>query len=781
MIRGPGAAVALLSAGSLAYEILLVRVFGIEQFHHIAYMAVSVAMLGVGASGTLVALVAAWPPERALAWWRRSAAVGAAALVAMPLAVRLVPLDLTQLPWDLSQVFRLGLVYALLALPFAATSLAILLALRLAPERTGRLYGASFAGAGMGALAAIGVLWLLSPVRALALPGLLGSAGALVATGITTAWPGLLAMATAGVALAVGSSTLQPRVNPYKGLPQVEAFPDARRVAERTSPVGWVVAVDAPAFRYAPGLSLGFTGTFPRQTAVFVDGEIAGAVTDWTTAPDGTALRWLPTALPYALAPGSVLVLGAGGGTEVEVALAHGASPVVAVELHPALVELAHESLGDSPVRFVAGDARAFVARSDQRFDLITLGPSGALGTTAAGVHALGEDFLHTSEAYESYLRHLTPHGVLAVTQWLRIPPRDNVRTILTAAAALRELRPLSLHRDLVVARSWGTATVLAKPEGFIPEEIVLLRRITGGLSFDLDWYPGIDTAALRPINALDEPVLTRAAAAALASPEEAERFARDYPFHVAPATDSRPYPHHFLDLRALSRLARADRGTWLPFVEWGYLALVATLAQSAVLAALCMIVPLVIARRREAGQPDRGRIAGYFGAIGLAYLAAEIAAIQQLQLLLGHPVYAVAVALAGLLIFSGAGSMWSDGVAPARGRALSFALAALLVAYAGILLPLIHALEPASLMVRAAAGLLLLAPFATLMGTPFPLGVRHLAPSGQRLAWAWAANGFASVVAAPLAALITVELGSPALFLLAAVGYGLAGILAKA
>lgn len=785
--RGLSAAVALLSAANLAYEILLVRVFTIEHFHHIAYMAVGVAMLGLGASGTLVALAAPWSAEQTERRWRWSAAAGALTLVGVPAAARLVPLELTQLPWDPSQLWRLATLYALLALPFAATSLAILIALRVTPERTGRLYGASFAGAGAGALLAVAALWWLSPSDALWAPAILGSGGALAATGISASGPSLAATATAGAAaLLAALHRSDPRVNAYKGLAQVEAFPEARRVAEVTSPVGWVVAVDAPAFRYAPGLSLGFRGAFPLQTGVFVDGEVAGAVSDWRMAADREVLRWLPTALPYAVAPRSVLVLGAGSGTDVDVALAHGASRVVAVELHPALLALAPETYRDPRVQTIAGEVRGFVGRSRDRFDLVSLGPSGTLGATAAGVHALGEDFMHTVEAYGAYLQRLTDRGVLAITQWLRTPPRNTVRTILTVAAALRDAEPTRLPQTLVVARSWGTATVLAKPSGFLADEIAQLQAVAASRGFDLDWFPGIDTAKLEPMHVLGEPALTRTAAAALTSRQAAAQFARQYPFRVAPATDARPYPHHFLDRRALWRLLRTERGSWLPFVEWGYLALVATLAQSTMLAGILILVPVMVRRRRpgsgkgEARRTSLAPVLAYFSAIGLAYLAAEIAVLQQFQLLLGHPVYAVAVTLAGVLVFSGVGSAWSDRWNPEIGRTAAAGLALALALYALVLLPVAQTLTGASLTFRAFAGLLLLAPVGALMGCPFPTGVRRLVRTEDGLAWAWAANGFASAVTAPLAALIAVEWGSRVLLLLAGLSYGMAALVGK-
>lgn len=785
-------AVALLSAGTLAYEILLVRVFAIEQFHHFAYMAIGVAMLGFGASGTLWAL--AGRPERATRWLAWAAVLAAGSLVASPALAHRIELDPTQLAWDLRAWPRLALLYLLLALPFGAGALAILLTLTAECERPGRIYGASFWGAGLGAALALAILWLAPPARALALPATLASLGALAAA--RGAAGARLARAGAWLAVAVGAGAwLRPpwrlHITPYKALPQVEAYPDARRLAERTSPVGWVVAVQAPAFRYAPGLSLAFRGDFPRQTALFVDAQIADATAAWQS--DSAAARvldWLPSALPYALGDRErVLVLGAGGGSEVWNALTHRARWVTAVELQPDLVRLATglaplppaETTG-ARVEWVVGDARSYVARSRERFDLVTLGPAGGFGTTAAGVYSLSEDFLHTVDAYVAYLERLSDRGVLAVTRWLTVPPRANVRVILTAAEALRRVGAAALPRGLVVVRSWGTATVMVKPAGFSASEIAALGRWATERRFDLDWYPGLGAPAVG-FNLLDEPTLFRAAAAAVSGPAGAARFAATYPFAVAPVDDARPYPHHFLRTRSLGAFLRSSRGNWLPFAEWGYVALLATLCQSVVLAGLLTLAPVAIRRRPGRGAGPRWlALVGYFAAIGLAYLAAEIAAIQQLSLLLGHPVYAVAAVLAALLGCSGAGSAWSDRLAARRGWIAAATLAALLALYAALLLGLVHRFEPAPLAVRAAVAVFALVPPACLMGFPFPLGLRALAGTdGTSIAWAWAANGFASVVAAPLAALVALEAGSPALFLVAAGGYAAAaGLLSQ-
>jgi hypothetical protein len=776
-------AVLALSGGTLAYEVLLVRVFAIEQFHHFAYLAVGVAMLGFGASGTALAVLQARRPIRPDSWLAAAALATPLALLAVPAATDLLPIDPTRLAWDLGQCARLLILQALLAVPFALGGLGTLAALLAAEDRPGLVYSASFLGAGVGALAAVAVLAWLDPERALALPPLLAvPAGFAVARAAPRPrwWRALAALLLLGAGTSAVRSPWRLELLPYKGLAQVRAFPGARVVAERTSPTGWMVAVAAPAFRFAPGLSLGYRGEFPAQTAVFVDGELAGAVASWSAA-SRALLDWQPAALPYALGkPRRVLLLTPGGAHEVASALTHDSGEITAVELQPGVAALARridigEGLrgADAPVTWAIGDGRRFLAHTRYRYDLVILGPFAG-GGPGAGMVSLREDFLHTVEGYLRCLEALTPGGVLAVTNWLTVPPRAEVRSVLTAAVALRRLGRGDPAAGLVVVRSWGTVTILVKPDGFSPADLDRITRWTAARWFDVDWRPGLAAPRTR-FNFVDAPVLFEAARAAVGGEETAAHFTATYPFDVGPATDARPYPHAFLGRRTLRLMLGRSRSDWLPFAEWGYLAVLATLAQGAVLAALLLALPALFVRGRASGERG-GPLLWYFGSLGLAYLLAEIAAIQQLTLLLGHPVYAVAAVLAAMLVGSGLGSAWSDRLAPTRARGLTLGLALACGALAVGLLPLVHAVEGAGLGARALTAALVLGPLAAVMGMPFPLGLRRLAGDDTaRVAWAWAANGFASVVAAPLAALIALEAGSQAVFGVAAAAYAVA------
>ncbi len=775
------AAVLFVSAATLAYEVLLVRAFSIQYFNHLAFMAIGVAMLGMGGAGVLLALLGNVKIERGRRWFVWATLFTAMALIVSPYLVDRVALDPTQILWNPDQWVQLGVVYVLLALPFGFGAVVVLLGLMQVPERTGRVYGASFLGAALGALLSLAILTVAMPDRALAVPAMVASVGAVAAvvalpSGSRRSAGVVAPLVTLLAAIAFIRPPWTIEVSPHKAMPQVEAFPNAELLGVGPSPAGWVAAVRAPGFRYAPGLSIAYRGIVPSQVALFVDGGLVSAV-DQSLEPE--FYEWLPSWAPFVIdRRRQVLVLG--GGTEVSSAVRHGAERVIAVQPHRRVLEFERTlgwQLSDTlatRIEWVASDIRSFVAGTERRFDLVALRASGGPGGNAGGLHALNEDYLYTVDAFEAYLRLLRPGGVLLATEWVSLPPKEAVRLILTAGRALRSLGA-DPATGLLVLRSWATVTVLMKREPFVASEVDALLGWAESRQFDVDWYAGIDDPNPR-FNLLDDPAPYLAAQAIAAGNAAADHFSNRHVFDVAPVSDARPYPNHFLRLGGIGQLFRLGTGAALPFAELGLLAVLATLVQSAVLGALLMLLPVAIGMvQRRRSVPLRPIV--YFSAIGLAYMTAEIAAIQTLTLLLGQLQYAVTAVLALFLIGSGVGSILSDRVDSGRAVPVAFAVAVTFGLYALLLLPLVHSVHSAPFVFRALVAAILVLPPALLMGVPFPLGLRGLAGDDRTMrALAWAGNGFAAVVATPLAALIALELGSPALFLVGAAAYAVAG-----
>ena len=793
--RPPYPAITLLSAAALSYEILLMRLFSIIQWHHFAYMMISVALLGYGAAGAVVTL--AQRPLLARFTGVFATAAGLFGLTA-PLAffaAQAIDFNALEIVWDPRQWARLALIYLLLIVPFFCAATALCLSFSRFPARIPRLYAADLTGAAAGGLGSVGLLLVLRPetaLRAIAVAGL--------ATGALAAWrgggrrlvPGF-ALATLGVvALPASWTALQP--SPYKELAQTLQIAGARVAADAFSPLGVVTAVENPTvpFRHAPGLSLMAGAEPPPQIALFTDGDGLTAINRFDGRREPQAyLDFLTSALPYHLLERpEALILGAGGGTDILQALALGARTVDAVELNPRMVALVQERFGAFSgrpyslpgVRPHIGEARGFIEASPARFDLIQVALLDAFSAAAAGLHGLAESYLYTVEALRAYLNHLRPGGLLAITRWVNLPPRDALKLFATAVAALEAQGVADPGARLVMIRGWKTVTLLVRNGPFTPAEIAAVKAFCGTRAFDPVWYPGMTPAAANRHNILDRPYFYEAATALLS--DRRADFVQRYKFTLRPATDDRPYFFHFFRWDVLPEiLALKDRGG-LSLLEWGYPVVVATLAQALVAGFALTILPLWLFPRREPGTRSQvGCPAVYFMALGLAFMFVEIAFIQKFILFLSHPVYAVAVVLTAFLLFAGLGSRVAARF-QARGRSRrAVGLAAAIIT--GLALLYVLALPPVFRHLMGLAGeikmglsVLLIAPLACAMGMPFPLGLARLAERKPTLVpWGWALNGFASVVGAVLATLLAIHWGFTTVVFAAVVLYLIAAV----
>jgi hypothetical protein len=789
--------IALLSAAALAYEVLLVRLFAIIQWHHFAYMIISLALLGYGASGSLLAVSGGVPERRFGIAFVSACALFSVSSVGCFFLAQAIPFTPLELPWDPWEWARLAAVYLALALPFGFAGGAICLALARYPGLTHRIYSFDILGAGIGSLGVVALLYVVPPLHALkaiAVLGLTAGAWYWASGSLRPRWM-MEALIAVGVAFVVLAPADAWRLRPseYKELSQALRVQGARLLEERHGPLGWIAVVESPTvpFRHAPGLSLTSPAEPPQQLGVFTDGEGLSPITRYAPPePPPAYLDYLGSALPYhLLARPRVLVLGAGGGTDVLQAYALGASSVDAVELNPQVVDLVRTRFGEysgriySKARVHIAEARGFAAGAPRGFDLIQLTLLDSFGASAAGVHSLAEGYLYTVEAIQTLLRRLEPRGLLAITRWVTLPPRDALKLFATAVEALRASGEPQPQRRLVMVRSWKTATLLVKDGYFESDDIAAIKAFCSSRGFDLAWYPGMGADEANRFNILDRPYFFEGTSALL-GPGAAE-FIERYKFDIRPATDDRPYFFNFFRWAALPELLALREQGGLSLLDWGYPVLVATLAQAVVLSALLILLPLWVARRRGRGplaRPgERARVAAYFLAIGFAFMLVEIAFIQKFVLFLSHPIHSVAAVLGAFLVFAGLGSRLSRGLSERIGRVPPVTLAVALIATLAlvylVLLPhLFGRLGGLPRPGRIALAVALVAPLAFWMGMPFPIALSRLRDP-QLVAWAWGVNGFASVVAAVLAALLAIHLGFNAVVLLALALYAIAAV----
>ena len=806
--------VALLAGSIIAYEITLVRLFSIAQWHHFAHMIISLALLGFGASGTAISLTQRW----LMGSKSKSDVVGqrfhnayticgllySISVVGCFVLHQHVPFNPLMLVWQPSQALSIFALYLILSLPFFFGAACIGLALLQFAGNVSRLYFFDLFGSGIGALGVIFTMYLIPPAQNLTLVSAIGFCAVLIVSwGRWKAHHWQRVVLIAGFATAfIGYLLFNPisiRISPYKGLSSTLNFPDTQILNERHSPLGVLHVVRSDLIRAVPGLSLKTQHQIQPQLGLFTDAESMTAITDFSGGLSKLSyLGDTTSAVAYHLIePPRVLVLGAGGGGDVLNALYHGAVSVDAVELNPQVLELVAEEHNDFaghiyapdspyPVEVHVGEARGFVRATTKQYDLIQIALLDSVSASAAGTHALSESYLYTVESIIDLYQHLTPGGIISITRWLKTPPRDMIRLFATTVEALEQIDGVVPAQQLAMIRGWRTGTLLIKKGGFHAADQARIQDFCRERSFDVAYYPQMPEAEANRYNQLAEPIYFRATQAILS--DARKQFYEGYPFNIRPTTDNRPYFFQFLRFDSLVQMVRTVGRSAIPFIEWGYLLLIATLIQAVLVGLILILLPLFFLKREDAAsithssrfttpfrEAETWRVLGYFLSLGVGFMFIEMSFIQKFLLLLANPTYAVAVVLCAFLLFAGLGSLFSLKLRTTK-RLQRYpiavaigALSVLALVYLPLLPPIFHRFLASSDVVKIMVSIGLIAPLAFFMGMPFPLGIDWLQKHQPHLiAWAWGINGYASVVSAILATCLAIAFGFNIVILLA-------------
>ena len=781
----------LTSAATLTLEISIVRLLSVAQGHHFAFLVISMALLGYGASGSFLSSFPSLLKRDPLNLLNKASGLFSLSALLAYLAGNQIPFDLARIAFDRWQVFYLVLLYLVFSFPFFFSGLVISSALTLWSPLAGKLYFSDLAGASLGCLLVLGLFGIFGGPGTLLFACLLGGMASGVFGGMKGRrgvfpwiWTGFL----------VGLLFWQPswmglRLSPYKSLSTALQFPGARLLETRWNAASRVDVLESPAARTAPGLSLEYLDSLPEQLGITIDGDQLNAITRVRGEPAGAGelkfLEFLPSSFPYrALEPGRVLILDPRGGLEVLNALYHGVKEIVVAETNPLVADLLKTRYGEFSggiytrrgVRVVVEDGRSFLHRAPQPFDLILLPLSESLGASATGFSGLQEDYRLTAEAFGEYFRALKPGGFLSFSLYLLPPPRGELRLVSTIQKALdgEGKRPAD---HLLAFRTWGTFSLLVKKDPLGPREVEELKDFCGRMRFDLVYYPGISAAEANRYNRFPRPVYYESVQSLL---KEGEGFYSRYPFDLSPSTDDRPFFHSFFRWKFGEEIYRLAGEKWQILLEGGFLvSVVFTLALF--LSLLFILLPLLLRRRSEketaGGAPPASLI--YFSALGLGFMFVEISLIEKFILFLGHPIYSVSLVIFSLLVSAGAGSRFSLRleVSSSRGlRVLLFLLCGLIILSAALYPRALSLFQGSPPVIRWALTWALIMPLGFFLGMPFPLGIRMVGSKNPLwIPWGWCANGCASVCGAILPVLIAQAWGFQTVFFLAALCYGLA------
>ena len=782
----------LVSLAALSFELVLTRLFSVALSYHFAFMVVSLALLGYGASGSFLALFPSLLQKRPALFFYCSAILFSVSCVGTYTVANHIPFDPVRISWDRLQLVYLFADYLLLSVPFFFSGLCVSGALIHLANEAGLIYFSDLAGAGVGSLL---ILFLFMPFGGqgvVILPALVAALGALV-FGLTTSSHRrtvVFSFVLLGVLvflLWTRPSILGVRISPYKSLRMALWYPESRVLDTRWNAFSRVDVVESPLVRFAPGLSLNFLKPIPPQLGITIDGDNMTAMTryDGRKAPVAFVAH-LPDALAYRIAEGNhVLVIEPGGGLGVLMALVLGARKIDVVFDNPLVFRVVSEKYGefagnilkDPRVVTVVKNSRSFLRQTERSYDVIQYSPLSSLGASSTGIRGLHENYMFTVEALIDAFSHLKPEGVVLMTQYLLPPPRQEIRLVHLALEALARMEVSEPEHHLAMIRTWGTFTLLLKRSPFSDEEIRGIQDFCESERFDTVYFPGITQNQANRYNRFPRPIYFEMVRDLL-SEASRKRFLKEYLFDLRPVTDDNPFFFNFFRLEKIVPLYRAIHKKWQPFVEGGYLVPV-VLIGSIIASAFLILLPLVF-RRRDPSPRGRGfrlSVLAYFALLGWGYMFVEIVLIQKLILFLDHPVYAMATVIFGLLMSSGLGSFLSQRVTQESLKAvlvaILFVVGFLVWGYLRAVPFVVGHFLGLGLGYREITTLILLFPLGFLMGMPFPLGVRFLKQvDPTMIPWAWCANGCFSVMGAVLSVVLALGLGFSGVLMIAGTVY---------
>jgi len=726
--------VAFTTLATLLLELSMTRIFSVVFYYHLAFLAISIAMFGLGAGGVFSYVVAGW---RGNVFTK----LGTLAAVNGIIVLASLVFNLTR-QGELSN-FTLGMVYFASAAPFFIAGAIVSLVISETIERIDRVYFFDLMGA------AGGCLLLLPMLNTVGGPNTVIASAVLFAVS-SAIWYNLAALRSRramGVALALALTALM-MVNIKN--PIIDVKYAKGQTLQNEKFVKW------------NGISriaiVGDKNSDMLEIVIDADASTGIANFDFDHLTEGQLkdLKHQGPAFPYAIRPGAkTLVIGPGGGWDVSRALVSGSKDITGVEINPIIANtIMREKFTDlsrglykrPEIRIEVEDGRSFVRRSTEKYQVLQATLVDTWASTAAGAFALSENNLYTSDAFHDYLSHLTDDGILAFTRWGFDPPRESLRLLSLASVALAQLGESDPASHVMVVREggknelagWGARdTVLISRKPFTAADVAKGREEAAISHMEAVYMPGDGSK-----NPFGE----------LLNSKDQSAFFRDYRYDISPVGDNRPFFFYTVQPRDLWNFLTTTSSASADYkINKAVPLLFGLLAISLIATGVILALPPLLLGTKLPSEKGVLKFLPYFICIGVGYILIQVSLIQKFVLFLGHPTYALFIIVFSMLVASGLGSYFSRsliGDSDERWVMVLGAVTVLVTILAFIAAPLTTSLVGLPLGLKMLITTLVIAPAAFAMGMPFPTGLGRLEVFHKpSVRWAWSLNAASSVL----------------------------------
>ncbi len=791
------------------FEISLTRIFSICLWYHFAFMVISIAMLGIGCAGTLLAVCSRgirnskediMDVPSLIERMRRliysesniplyAALTGISVLLCYVMSNH-IPFDPVKFSWEKKQFLYLALYCLVLSVPFFFSGLLIAAVFSLHSEASMLVYSSDLIGAGTGSLAVLYLLNMTSPEYAVLTASTLCLIGAFVTGGRNVKLLTLAFLAVNLIAFLTHPALINVKLSPYKRLSLFLQYPGAEHLDTYHSSYSRIDTFRSPAVRYAPGLSLKYLEPLPEQIGLAVDGESISVITSAEDASRLRFLEFLPSSIAYELSKkGHALTIDPKGGLQVLMAGYYGSHRIHTVESNPLILGIIMNKFSEFSgdiynMNSETGYGRNYINRvrekaspelSSGEYDVIDISMTDS---SVSGLFGISEDYRYTVEAFKIYLAALSKDGILSISTYLIPPPRTEFRILATILSAFNEINFKDGRSRTAAIRSWDSMTLIAKKSPFTSDEIEIIKTFCRERRFDLVYYPGIkEEESNKYIKMPVDEYFT--GFSKLLDINLRKSFIDNYLFDIKPVRDDNPFFHYYLKMNNIKPIYNIMGRKWLFFLEEGYILPIVLI----IILALCIILILFPAifnaiLKKQFKLQSAFPTFIYFSMLGLGFMFVEVSLIQMTFLALENPSYTVAVILTSVLISSGLGSMFGSRSQGLRTHYSPLILSLLVLLYSMIYPLLMDVLSTHSLKARMIMLAVSIIPLGFFMGIPFPAGIKFLGRKDEGLIpWAWSVNACMSVLAPILTIMLALVIGFKAVLWIGAVAYLLAFI----
>lgn len=763
----------MVALSTLMYEILLTRIFSVTMWYHFAFMAISIAMFGMTVGAILVYLFPKYfTQERAKYHLALSSFLFAMSIIFSFLTHLSIPI-----PNDILSIiglYSIALTYAVISVPFVFSGICVCLALTKFPQQVSKLYAADLIGAAIGCLLLIYTLSITDGPTSVIVIAFLASTGTVffaAEEGFGKLRRFAIICSLLLVILATGHTILVNQQHSLLRLVWVKGLPEKQPIYEKWNSFSRI-AVWGDANRLQQPFGWGLSSTYPsdrkvHQLSMNIDATAGTILTSFNgNLSEIEHLKYDVTNLAnYIRQDSRVLVVGTGGGRDILSALVFEQSSVLGIEINENIIDAVNQTYGDftghldknPKVTFVNDEARSYIARSQDKFDIIQVSLIDTWAATVAGAFVLTENSLYTCEAWKVFLDHLNPNGVLTFSRWyFQNNPGEVYRLTSLASSSLMQLGIKEPRKHIVIVRNMnrgeasdepdGIGTILVSREPFSDEDLNTLDEITNKMKFNL---------VLSPRFSLDSTFAT------IASGKDLDMFTARFPINIAAPTDDSPFFFHMLRLRDVFNVELLEQGA-MSFNMKAVFILGALLVIVVGLTLLCIIIPLILTTEKASLRGTLS-LSIFFLCIGFGFMLVEISQMQRLIIFLGHPTYALSVILFALLLSCGLGSYSTQKMSnPGMVGSTTVRLFLLICALAifGILTPFaISMFDGSTTMLRVLVATIIIFPLGTFMGMAFPIGMKVASTKSPSITpWLWGINGAASVCASVVAIAIALS-----------------------